>query len=125
MQLLNEKLMLECNEQEELQHQEEIEKIALTLYKLPNINCALVITDSRHKEPRIEICKMHDIFEELEYFDITNGVDIYEDNDFLTFALNGQPYTKNGTTEIFLTFVKVLPLDANNNPIRVYVEKFI
>ena len=77
MQLLNEKLMLECNEQEELQHQEEIEKIALTLYKLPNINCALVITDSRHKEPRIEICKMHDIFEELEYFDITNGVDIY------------------------------------------------
>ena len=125
MKLLNSKPIVECDEKEELLHKDEVNKICNNIYKFTNIDCALVITDSENNEPKVMKCKLHDIFDYLENFDIKNGIDIYQDNDFLTFVLNGQTYKKENQIFIFNTFVKVLPLDAFGNVCKVYIENFI
>ena len=51
-----------------------------------------------------------------------NGIDVYQDNDFLTFVLNGQTYEMNEEINIFYTFIKVLLLDASGNVIHSFVE---
>lgn len=122
MKLLNTKLSLECDEYEEIHHEEEIEKIYMKICKFPNIDCALAITDSFNDEPKIEICKLHDVFETLEKFDCKNGIDIYQDNLFITIVLNGQTYKKREEMNIFFTYVQVLPLDANGNVVKGYFE---
>ena len=121
MNLLNSKLIMECDEFEEQKHNEEIQKIYNKFYQLPNIDCALVISNSTKKESKIEICKMHDVFDFVERFDFKNGIDIYNDDDFITFVLNGKTYEKNNELNIFFTFIKILPLDANGNPVKVYI----
>ena len=122
MKLLNSKKVLDCNESEELIHHNEITKIIDTIYKMRNMNCALVITDSNNKEPKIVTSKLHEIFDCFEYFDMKNGIDVYQDNDFLTFVLNGQTYEMNEEINIFYTFIKVLLLDASGNVIHSFVE---
>lgn len=125
MKLINSKKIIECNEIEEQVHYKEINKIYSKLCNLPNINCALIITDILDQKPKYEICKMHDVFDFIEYFDFKNGIDIYQDNDFITFVLNGTTFVKDGKLNIFLTYVKILPLDANGNVISIYIEDFI
>ena len=41
--LLNSKSILNCNEEEEKEHNNEIEEISKMIYSLPNYDCAIII----------------------------------------------------------------------------------
>ena len=125
MLLLNSKKILDCNENEESIHENEIITILDNIHKIHNIDCALIINDSFNNEPKITKCKLHDVFEYLEYFDNKNGIDIYQDDDFLTFILNGQTYIKDNESHIYFTSIKILPLDAYGNVCKIYIDRFI
>ena len=125
MKLLNSKSSIDCNEYEEKYHLNEIQTIYKNICKINNIDCALVITNSFENEPKIIKSKLHNILDDLAYFDIKNGVDVYQDEDFITFVLNGQIYKENNDYKIFNTFIKVLPLDVFGNPIKMYIDKLI
>ena len=124
MILLNSKKILDCNLSEELIHENEIETIFNNINKLCNIDCALIINNSFEYESKT-ICKLHDIYDFLENFDYKNGVDIYQDEFFLTICLNGQTYNINNESHILQTYIKIFPLDAYGKPCRIYIEKLI
>lgn len=109
--LLNSKSIIDCDEYEEVIHNEEIELIANKVYDLPNYDCAVVIKykDVAHKNKKEKIisCRLHDFLEMAQYADIKNGVDIeIGDNNLLAIRAYGQQYEMNDnyyniTTDIY------------------------
>lgn len=64
MRLLNTKSILDCNEQEEEKHDQEIQDILSKLTYYPNYDCAAIIKyfaeANKDKEPIIKSCNLHD-----------------------------------------------------------------
>lgn len=117
MNLLNSKSILDCNEYEEEQHNQEIINFMEQVYNFENYDCALRIKriDINKSEPNeiIKSCKLHQILEITEYFDIKNGVDLCMEDGFIIFICYGQAYELDGKHNFVTNLIQVLPYDEN------------
>lgn len=122
MELLNSKSILECDEDEELQHNQEIDSFIEYIYKLENYDCALMINrqDKEDEKEIIKNCKLHQILNSIEYVDIKIGVDLYIDNGFAVFVCYGQRYILNGKRGIVTNIIQVLPYDSEQNFVKLF-----
>lgn len=84
---------MECNEDEEILHNEEITNIERKIHKLPNYDCAIIYNflNFPKKKEIIKSCKLHDFMEMIEYTDFKNGIDLFasEINEFEILAYGG------------------------------------
>lgn len=115
--LLNSKSIIDCDEYEEVMHNNEIELIAEKVCKLPNYDCAVVIKykDIAHKDKQDTImsCNLHDFLEMAEYVDIKNGIDLkIGDNNLLTIRAYGQGYVMNDEYYNVITEIFIMPYEG-------------
>lgn len=117
MHLLNTRSILDCNEQEEEKHNQEIQDILSNLSNYPNYDCAAIIKyfdeANKDKEPIIKSCSLHNCDEMVEYVDSKNGVDVTIVEDFLTFIVYGQSYYKNDKYCLVQTGIQIRPYDVD------------
>ncbi len=113
--LLNEKSILDCDENEEIIHNNEIQEIIDVIVSYKDYDCALICKyqDEGHKhlEQRIDSCSFSGLLEYLGTRDIKNGVDLYTDGQYLIFLIYGQGYTLTEMNEYHLVTeaIKVMP----------------
>lgn len=124
MKLLNTKSVLDCDEQKELIHNQEIEKILNEVYQLENYDCAIIFKhiDEAHKkkEDVIKPCQLYDFMEMVEYVDFKNGIDFaVEDNGVFVVIAYGQGYELNGNYQLIETHIHVMPYDQERNFLRI------
>lgn len=124
MRLLNSKSILDCNEQETLIHEQEIDKILNEIYQLDNYDCAIIFKhiDEAHKnqEDIIKPCQLHDFMDMIEYVDFKNGIDFaVEDNGVFVVVVYGQGYEMMNVYHLLETHIHVLPYDDNRNFLRI------
>ena len=124
MRLLNSKSILDCDEQEELVHQLEIENVINEIYQLENYDCAIIFKhmDEAHKNKKdvIKSSQLYDFMEMIEYVDFKNGFDFaVEDNGVLVIVVYGQGYEMNGVYHLIETHIHVLPYDENRNFLNI------
>lgn len=125
IKILNSKSIMDCEDDEEIEkHTEEILNVLDKITELNDFHCALICKyqDEYHKrfEAKIKDCYLSEVLEELEYFDIKNGVDLCIDKDgFLVFMIYGQTYEYNDNDYIITMAMKILPIDENKNFIDV------
>lgn len=123
MLLLNNKSIIDCDENEELLHNKEIEFYVDNISDLPNFDCAVIIKyidhANKNKNEKILSCKLHDFIEVIEYCDIKNGIDLLidQDNSFCIIAY-GQYYTIKNDWYNVETKIQILPYKDN----REFVE---
>ena len=126
MRLLNSKSILDCNEQEMLIHEQEIEDILNEIYQLENYDCAIIFkhVDEAHKKQKdvIKPCQLHDFIEMIEYVDFKNGIDFaVEDNGVFVVIVYGQGYELKGIYHLVETHIHVMPYDENRNFIKLQI----
>lgn len=124
MKLLNSKSILDCNEQEQIIHQQEINDILCEIYSLKNYDCAIIFKhiDEAHKNKKdiIKPCELHDFMEMIEYIDFKNGIDFaVEDNGVFIVVVYGQGYEYNDKYYLIETHIHVLPYDEDRNFLRI------
>lgn len=124
MRLLNSKSILDCNEQEMLVHEQEIEDILNEIYQLDNYGCAIIFRhmDEAHKkqEDVIKACQLYDFMEMIEYVDFKNGIDFaVEDNGVFVVIVYGQGYEMNSNYYLIETHIHVMPYDENRIFLRI------
>ena len=122
--LLNSKSILNCNEEEEKEHNNEIEEISKMIYSLPNYDCAIIIkyVDKANEKRKEEIlsCNMHDYLDMLEYIDIKNGIDlVIEDNNIFSIHAYGQCYKLKDDFHFVETNIYIMPYDENRDFIDI------
>lgn len=118
MLLLNTKSVMECDEKEEIIHNEEIMYYVNCIDELPNYNCAVIIKyiDPAHKNKKEQImeCELHDFMNMIEYCDIKNGADLYIDsNGLFSIVTYGQFYKMKDEWFNIQTKIDILPFDEN------------
>lgn len=124
MKLLNTKSILDCNENEELIHNQEIEDILEDIYGLENYDCAVIFKHvdqaHNHKEDIIKPCQLYDFMEMIEYVDFKNGIDFaVEDNGVFVVVAYGQGYELDGKYHLIETHIHVMPYDQDRNFLRI------
>ena len=122
--LLNSKSILNCNEEEEKEHNNEIEEISKMIYSLPNYDCAIIIKyvdkANEKREEEILSCNMHDYLDMLEYIDIKNGIDlVIEDNNIFSIHSYGQCYKLKDDFHFVETNIYIMPYDENRDFIDI------
>ena len=115
MKLLNSKSILDCDENEEDMHYEEINDYLQSLFSKGDYECAVLIKsfDEIHKnsDPVIKSCMLHNCQEMLEYVDIKNGVDIADVDGYFTFLTYGQCYEINGQQHMIMQGIQIRPFN--------------
>lgn len=124
MRLLNSKSILDCDEQEHLIHEQEIEEILNKIYSLENYDCAIIFkhVDKAHKDKEniIRPCKLYDFMEMIEYTDFKNGIDFaVEDNGVFVIIVYGQGYEMDENYYLIETHIHVMPYDKDRNFLRI------
>lgn len=125
MRLLNTKSILDCDEQDILIHEQEVEEIVNEIHQLNNYDCAIIFkhVDEAHKKQVdvIKPCQLHDFMEMVEYVDFKNGFDFaVEDNGVFVIVVYGQGYEMKGTYHLIETHIHVMPYDENRNFLRIF-----
>ena len=106
--LLNSKSILNCNEEEEKEHNNEIEEISKMIYSLPNYDCAIIIK---------YVDKAN---EKRKYIDIKNGIDlVIEDNNIFSIHAYGQCYKLKDDFHFVETNIYIMPYDENRDFIDI------
>lgn len=124
--LLNTKTILECSEDEEEKHNQEIEDLMSSILKLPNYRCAAIIKyfDEAHKLKKtiIKECELHSCIDMIEYVDVKNGIDIANIDGFLTFLAYGQSYTlsKSNDSHFIVTGIQIMPFNTKKESINIF-----
>ena len=119
--LLNSQSILDCVESNDIiEHSNEMKEIIKKITKHKDYPCALLCKyqDEYYKKYECEIysCNISEIFEELERFDIKNGVDLYLDRDgYLNFIIYGQRYFYKERDYMMTMAMKVLPINEDKN----------
>lgn len=116
--LLNTKSCLDCTEEELDNHNSEIDEIINSIYSYCDYKCALICKyqDKAHKNQEQQIIGscISQLNEELERFDLKNGVDILlGDDGYLCFMVYGQGYTYKEEYHLITMTVKIMPYDKN------------
>lgn len=142
MYLFNSKSRLNCeNEEEQLQHENEINSFFSKLSSLPDYECALLrkYQDKYHAKlpQRVIPTTLHQISEDLDGEDLKNGIDIVIDNEYFIIVAYGSGYTtKNGESGMDTVALKILPYNddrdflnitaaiLNGNSVTVAKEQF-
>lgn len=128
MRRLNTKSILGCNELEEDNHNQEIQKILQKLQDYPDYDCAAIIKyfdeANKDKEPIIKSCNLHNCDEMIEYIDSKNGIDIAIVEDFLTFIVYGQDYSLNDKYHLIQAGIQIRPYDMNKQFIKIQFKYF-
>ena len=119
MCLLNTKSILDCKDMEEKKHNQEIQDILQKLQNYPDYDCAAIIKyfdeANKDRESIIKPCNLHNCDEMIEYVDSKNGVDFLVIEDFLTFIVYGQTYSKNGEYNFTQCGIQIRPYDENRD----------
>lgn len=117
MHLLNEKSILNCDEQEKEKHNQEIQDILTKLSDYPNFDCAAIIKyfdeANKKKEPAIKQCNLYNCSDMIQYSDIKNGVDFTIIEGFLTFICYGSEYEYNNQLHLVTTGIQIRPYTEN------------
>lgn len=126
MRLLNGKSILDCDEHEELIHNQEIEEILNEIYQLENYDTAIIFKhiDEAHKKQKdvIKPCRLHDFMEMIEYVDFKNGIDFaVEDNGVFIVIVYGQGYELDGYYHLIETHIHLMPYDKDKNFVRIVI----
>lgn len=124
MKLLNTKSILDCNEDEEMIHNQEIEDICNSIYDYENYDSAIIFKfvdqAHSHKEDVIKSCELYDFMEMIEYTDFKNGIDFaVEDNGVFVVIVYGQGYELNDIYHLVETHIHVMPYDDGKNFIKL------
>lgn len=126
MKLLNTKSILEIeNEEEQVTHVEEIQKIIDTVVSYQDYECALICKyqDVAHKDIEQEIrhVEFSQVLGEIEYFDFKNGIDLWNQGDYLILVLHGQGYFVKADNSYHLVTMamKIMPYDENRSFVNV------
>lgn len=120
MKLLNSKSILDCDENEEQQHNDELMKIFEHLVSIKDYPCALVCKyqDEAHNklDNQIYNCQLSEVFDEIQKFDMKNGVDLFlDENGFMNMLIYGQGYTYQDKYSLITMGIKILPYDEQRN----------
>ena len=109
---ISSKSILDCNEDEEELHNQEIEDYCNKIYGISNYDTAVLIqrVDIEAQEEIIKSCKLHDFMNMIEFVDYKNGIDLYYDEkEILTIMAYGQGYKINGIYSLTKTRIIILP----------------
>ncbi len=124
MELLNSKSILDCNEIEEIKHNEEVESLIEDIKNIGNYDCAILAKyqDDAHKNKEQEIIpsSLDEIDDVIERFDIKNGIDIYLSEDgYYVLLLIGSGYQLNEEYHMVQVALKIMPYDKERNFIKI------
>lgn len=124
--LLNSKSIIDCEENEEKKHNEEIMAIVDKVSELPNYDCAVIIKhmDEAHKSQKDENyqCKLHDFLDVIEYVDFKNGIDLeIGECNLLTINTYGQIFTySNGDKSDYVrNVIHIVPFEKNGDAVDI------
>ncbi len=126
MIFINSKKILDCDENEEEKHNEEISRFLDNLYSLEDYLCGVIFKRidiiEKDQEVIIKDSTLHQCMEMIEYVDCKNGVDLYEIDGFITFCVYGQGYYQNNEYHYVTHVVQIRPLDKNKNYVNVFKQ---
>lgn len=126
MIFINSKKILDCDENEEEKHNEEISKFLDNLYSLEDYICGVIIkrVDVVGKEQNeiIRDCTLHQCMDVIEYVDCKNGVDLYEEYGFITFYVYGQGYFYDNEYHYVTHVIQIRPFDKDKNYVNVFKQ---
>lgn len=123
--MLNTRSIFDCEDDDEIaKHTEEIQEAIDKVIKYKDYPCALICKyqDEYHKQFKEKIydCYLSELFEEMQRFDIKNGVDMCIDEDgYINFIIYGQNYTYKEKDYLITMAMKVLPIDDERNFVDV------
>lgn len=124
MIFINSKKILDCDENEEEKHNEEISRFLDNLYSLEDYLCGVIFKRidiiEKDQEVIIKDSTLHQCMEMIEYVDCKNGVDLYEKDGFITFYVFGQAYCKNEKYNYVTHVIQIRPFDTNKNYVNVF-----
>ncbi len=123
MKLINSKSIIDCDEQEEKIHAEEINNVLELLSSKGNYDCAVLkkYQDVGHKHIEMEILhsNLYNISKVIENCDFKNGVDVCIDEEgYYVFVVYGQIYELENKHHMMTTALKIMPFDENRKFIK-------
>lgn len=118
MKLINSKSIIDCDEQEEKIHADEINNVLELLHSKGNYDCAVLkkYQDEGHKHIEMEILhsNLYNISDVIEDCDLKNGVDVCIDEEgYYVFIVYGQIYELGEKYHMVTTALKIMPYDEN------------
>lgn len=124
MRIFNEKSILDCSTEEDIQkHNEEIQDILRQLTWSKNYECAAIIKFfdeiNMNREPIIKQCKLYDCQDVTQFADIKNGVDLALVEGYLTFLCYGKTYVIDEKTYVTMTGIQIRPYDENREFVKI------
>lgn len=123
MKLINSKSIIDCDEQEEKIHADEINNVLELLSSKGNYDCAVLkkYQDEGHKHIEMETLhsNLYSISEVIENCDFKNGVDVCVDEEgYYVFVVYGQIYELEDKHHMMTTALKIMPFDENRKFIK-------
>ena len=125
MKKLNTKSCIECDEFDEIDHNDELIKIGDKLFDIENYDCIVhrEYKDLAHKNIDRDIISdvsLWNMYDLAELVDCKNGADIFIDDDgFLNLSVYGQIYEYEGEHHFNNCVFKIMPHDEDMNLLDV------
>lgn len=119
MKMLNSKSCIECDEFDEINHNDELIKIGDKLFELENYDCIVLqkYQDVVHKDIDMEVISdvsLWNLYDLAEFVDCKNGADLLiDDEGFLNLSVYGQIYEYKGEHHFNNCAFKIMPHDED------------
>lgn len=116
MKLLNTKSIVDCDELEELMHNEETKWLISQLKNLPNYECIVLKKQQGqlNGDEDISMVNLYHCLDVIEDVDFKNGIDLtIGDNNIFTIVAYGRMYKNDNQLNYYKTYIYIMPYDKN------------